>query len=64
MVHIFLKGTETDSNFTKVPEGSDMHHTQTNSIFYTTAGVGREACALFGLEGGDGFDEADGADGD
>jgi len=34
MVHIFLKGTETDSNFTKVPEGSDMHHAETNSIFY------------------------------
>jgi len=34
MVHIFLKGTEIDSNFTKVHEGSDMHHTETNSICY------------------------------
>jgi len=36
VVHIFLKGTETDVNFTKGQERSDVCHPEHHSIFYTT----------------------------
>jgi len=41
MVHIFLKGTDIDSNFTKEREGSDLHHTAQHSIFNTPRNISR-----------------------
>jgi len=63
-VHIFLKGTDSDSFFGRTHERSDLCHIEQNSIFNTSASISRKAGALFIVKGGGGFDEANGSNGD
>jgi len=44
IVHIFLKGTQTDINFLKEQEGTDVHHTNQNSIGYPSCTDSCSAC--------------------
>jgi len=50
IVHIFLKGMETDINFLKEQERSDARHTKQNSIFYTPSSIRCKSDVLIRLK--------------
>ena len=49
VVHIFLKGTETDPNFTKGQERSDVCHPEHHSFINTSCGISRQPCPFIRL---------------
>jgi hypothetical protein len=62
IVHIFLKGTDSDHFFVTGHEGGDLCHTEQDSIFYACARISRKFSPVFYVKRIYRFYQADRAD--